>query len=180
MIIQMVHNEKAPLNRHNQYTMCLNHHLQTCQWRVLVEIFAASCLKNSQETKERWGDKLPFMPCKSSRQGWGLKSKVTLSSGCKYRDGRQTNGSSLYLGLVFLFYCWTVSPLTMSCAKTQFKAQIIGILEVIDSFYWPKMHSWKGRQNPKDQQFFLRMSSLSFKALCKGLSDAVLTDFAVI
>ena len=28
--------------------------------------------------------------------------------------------------------------------KKQFKVQIIGILEEIDSFYWPKMHLWKG------------------------------------
>ena len=28
--------------------------------------------------------------------------------------------------------------------KSQFKAQIIGILEEIDSLYWPKMHLWKG------------------------------------
>ena len=27
--------------------------------------------------------------------------------------------------------------------KKQFKVQIIGILEEIDSFYWPKMHLWK-------------------------------------
>ena len=26
----------------------------------------------------------------------------------------------------------------------QFKFQIIGILEEIHSFYWPKMHLWKG------------------------------------
>ena len=26
----------------------------------------------------------------------------------------------------------------------QFKVQTIGILEEIDSFYWPKMHFWKG------------------------------------
>ena len=26
----------------------------------------------------------------------------------------------------------------------QFKVQNVGILEVIDSFYWPKMHLWKG------------------------------------
>ena len=25
-----------------------------------------------------------------------------------------------------------------------FKVQIISILEEIDSFYWPKMHLWKG------------------------------------
>ena len=34
----------------------------------------------------------------------------------------------------------------------QFKVQIIGIFEEIDSFYWPKMHLWKGdkklRQGP--------------------------------
>ena len=28
--------------------------------------------------------------------------------------------------------------------QKQFKVQIIGILEEIDSFYWPKMHLWKG------------------------------------
>ena len=28
--------------------------------------------------------------------------------------------------------------------KKQFKVQIIGILEEIDSFYWPKMHLRKG------------------------------------
>ena len=28
--------------------------------------------------------------------------------------------------------------------KKQLKVQIIGILEKIDSFYWPKMHLWKG------------------------------------
>ena len=28
--------------------------------------------------------------------------------------------------------------------KKQFKVQIIGILEEIDSFYWPKMNLWKG------------------------------------
>ena len=28
--------------------------------------------------------------------------------------------------------------------KKQFKVQIIGILEEINSFYWPKMHLWKG------------------------------------
>ena len=28
--------------------------------------------------------------------------------------------------------------------KKLFKVQIISILEEIDSFYWPKMHSWKG------------------------------------
>ena len=28
--------------------------------------------------------------------------------------------------------------------KKQFKFQIIGILEEIHSFYWPKMHLWKG------------------------------------
>ena len=27
--------------------------------------------------------------------------------------------------------------------KKQFKVQIIDILEEIDSFYWPKVHSWK-------------------------------------
>ena len=147
MIIQMVHNEKAPLNRHNQYTMRLNHHLQTCQWRVFAEILAASYLKNWQEEKERLGDKLTFMPCKSSTQGWGLKSKVTLSSGWEYWDGRQTNGSSLYLGLVLLFYCWTVSPITIFCAAIA---------------------------------LFGTMWGLTFKALCKGLSDKVLADFAVI
>ena len=49
--------------------------------------------------------------------------------------------------------------------KKQFKVQIIGILEEIDSFYWPKMHLWKSAkkfgqgppprsfgQNPKEQQ----------------------------
>ena len=87
MIIQMVHNEKAPLNRHNQYTIPLNHHLRSCQWRVFAEILAASYLKNWQEEKERLGDKLTFMPCKSSTQGWGLKSKVTLSSGWEYQHG---------------------------------------------------------------------------------------------
>ena len=48
-----------------------------------------------------------------------------------------------------------------------FKVQIIGILEEIGSFYWPKMYLWKGDkkfgqgppalsfgQNPKEQQFF--------------------------
>ena len=51
--------------------------------------------------------------------------------------------------------------------KKQFKIQIIGILEEKDSFYWPKMHLWKGDkkfgqgppppsfgQNPKVKQFF--------------------------
>ena len=28
--------------------------------------------------------------------------------------------------------------------KKQFKVQIIGISEEIDSFYWPKLHLWKG------------------------------------
>ena len=28
--------------------------------------------------------------------------------------------------------------------QKQFKDQIIGVLEEIDSFYWPKMHLWKG------------------------------------
>ena len=28
--------------------------------------------------------------------------------------------------------------------KKQLKVQIIGILEEIDSIYWPKMHLWKG------------------------------------
>ena len=28
--------------------------------------------------------------------------------------------------------------------KKQFKVQIIGTLEEIDSFNWPKMHVWKG------------------------------------
>ena len=32
----------------------------------------------------------------------------------------------------------------MYTSKKQFKVQIIGILEEIDSFYWPKMHLWKG------------------------------------
>ena len=31
----------------------------------------------------------------------------------------------------------------MYILKQQFKVQIIGILLWIDSFYWPKMHSWK-------------------------------------
>ena len=30
------------------------------------------------------------------------------------------------------------------CSNYPFKVQIIGILEEIDSFYWPKMHLWKG------------------------------------
>ena len=57
--------------------------------------------------------------------------------------------------------------------KKQFKVQIIGILEEIDSFYWPKMHLWKGAkkfgqgppsfgQNPKEQQFSLVNSSLMY------------------
>ena len=44
---------------------------------------------------------------------------------------------------------------------------MIDILEEIDSFYWPKMHLWKGDkkfgqgppsfgQNPKEQQLFFR------------------------
>ena len=52
-------------------------------------------------------------------------------------------------------------------AKKQFKVQIIGILEKIDSYNWPKMHLWKvdkkfGQgppsfgQNPKEQQLFFR------------------------
>ena len=54
-----------------------------------------------------------------------------------------------------------------------FKVQIIGILEEIDSFYWPKMHLWKGAkkigQGPppshldkiqKNSSFFLRRPSL--------------------
>ena len=53
--------------------------------------------------------------------------------------------------------------------KKQFKVQIIGILEEIDSFYGPKMHFWKGEkifgqgppppsfgQNPKEQQLLFR------------------------
>ena len=50
--------------------------------------------------------------------------------------------------------------------KKQYKVQIIGILEEIDYFYWPKMHLCKGGknlgkalppsfgQNPKEQQLF--------------------------
>ena len=30
--------------------------------------------------------------------------------------------------------------------KNQFKVQIIVILEEIDTFYWPKMHLWKGEK----------------------------------
>ena len=63
-----------------------------------------------------------------------------------------------------------MTPLRGSCIqpKKQLKVQNIGILEEIDSFYWPKMHLWKGDkkfgqgplpisfgQNPKEQQFFL-------------------------
>ena len=52
--------------------------------------------------------------------------------------------------------------------QKQFRVQIIGILEEIDSFYWPKMRLWKGAgplpsfgQNPKEQQFFFRIPSQS-------------------
>ena len=51
--------------------------------------------------------------------------------------------------------------------KKQFKVQIIDILEEKDSFYWPKMHLWKGDktlgrvlppptfgQNQKNSNFF--------------------------
>ena len=31
--------------------------------------------------------------------------------------------------------------------KKQLEIQIIGILEEIDSFYWPKMYLWKGDKN---------------------------------
>ena len=41
-----------------------------------------------------------------------------------------------------------MSPIELSwTAKKQFKVQIIGILEEVDSFYWPKMHIWKGDKN---------------------------------
>ena len=30
--------------------------------------------------------------------------------------------------------------------KWQLEVQIIGILEEVDSFYWPKLHLWKGAQ----------------------------------
>ena len=58
--------------------------------------------------------------------------------------------------------------------KKQFKVQIIGILEEIDSFYRPKMHLWEGAkknwtgpppsfgQKPKEQQFFLGKLSLTW------------------
>ena len=69
---------------------------------------------------------------------------------------------------LWVIHVYTIQP------KKQFKVQIIGILEEIDSFYWPKMHLCKGAkkfgqgppsppsfgQNPKEQQFFLGMSSL--------------------
>ena len=32
----------------------------------------------------------------------------------------------------------------MYTTKKRFKVQIIGIFEEIDSYYWPKMHLWKG------------------------------------
>ena len=57
--------------------------------------------------------------------------------------------------------------------KKQLKVQIIGILEEIDSFYWPKTHLWKSDknfgqgpsppsfgQNPKEQQHFFVKPSL--------------------
>ena len=56
--------------------------------------------------------------------------------------------------------------------KKQFKDQIIGFLEESDSFYWPKMHLWKGDnkfgqgpppsfgQNPKEQHLFFVKPSL--------------------
>ena len=57
--------------------------------------------------------------------------------------------------------------------KKQFKVQIIVILEEIYSFYWPKMHLWKGDknfgqgpsspsfgQNPKEQIIFFVKPSL--------------------
>ena len=57
--------------------------------------------------------------------------------------------------------------------QKQSKDQIIGILEEIDSFYWPKMHLWKGDNNlgralppsldkiQKDSNFFFVKPSLT-------------------
>ena len=59
--------------------------------------------------------------------------------------------------------------LCLSCIqpKKQFKVQIIGMLEEIDAFYWPKMHLRKGDkkfgQNPKEQQLFFVIPSLELK-----------------
>ena len=63
--------------------------------------------------------------------------------------------------------------------KKKFKVQIIGILQEIDSFYWRKMHLWKGDktfgqnspppsfgQSPKEQLHFFVKPSLTLKRLC--------------
>ena len=61
----------------------------------------------------------------------------------------------------------------------KFKVKIIGILEERDSFYWSKMHLWKGAKNlgralpPKEQQFF---SSWERPSVWFNISNIVLDN----
>ena len=71
--------------------------------------------------------------------------------------------------------------------KQQFKFQIIGILEEIDSYYWPKMHLWKDDKQDKvnyavseREDRVTDLTTLRRRSGCIGMYWAVLGSTGVL
>ena len=92
--------------------------------------------------------------------------------------GKYGDGDAIYLATLSRKKIWTTWMLALWVIYTtykKFKVQIISILEEIDSFYWPKMHFWKGAKKlgralppiigtkSNREHFFLRRTSLTLK-----------------